>query len=149
MLRLDPDEKLKLNEQVSIIPNSTLTSPKTLIEIPTRNYVDSSHQSSRKRRDLSSVLNDQDNEVDNIKLTKLDSVSINRNPSSDNELANKKYVDDSIGEGTIVRFKKSLQNYSKVSVGNDIYHLTKYERIQITDTTIIKYPKTSGNLLHK
>ena len=41
MLRLDPDEKLKLDEQDSIIPNSTLTSPKTTKEIPTKSYVDS------------------------------------------------------------------------------------------------------------
>ena len=34
LLRLDPDEKLK---QDSIILNSTLTSPKTIIEVPTKN----------------------------------------------------------------------------------------------------------------
>ena len=38
LLRLNPDEKLT---QVSIILNSTLTSPKTVILLPTRNYVDS------------------------------------------------------------------------------------------------------------
>ena len=37
LLRLDPDEKLT---QDSIILNSTLTSPKTIIELPTKNYVD-------------------------------------------------------------------------------------------------------------
>ena len=37
LLRLDPDEKM---EQDSIILNSTLTSPKTILEIPTKNYVD-------------------------------------------------------------------------------------------------------------
>ena len=37
LLRLDPDEKLK---QDSIILNSTLTSPKTKIELPTKKYVD-------------------------------------------------------------------------------------------------------------
>ena len=36
-LRLDPDEKLKL---YSINLNSTLTSPKTIIEVSTKNYVD-------------------------------------------------------------------------------------------------------------
>ena len=35
----------------------------------------------------------------------------------------------------------------KVSVGNDINNLTKYDRIQITDITIIKYPNTGGYLL--
>ena len=61
-----------------------------------------------------------------IKLTTLDSVTINRNPSSDNEVSNKIYVDDSINEGTIVRFNQTLTNYLKVSDGNDTYNLTKY-----------------------
>ena len=95
------------------------------------------------------MFNNQDDEFDNINLTKLDNVSVNRKPTSDEELSNKKYVDDSIGEGTIVRFNRSLQNYSNVSVGNDKYHLTKYDKVQITDTTIIKYPITGGYLLQK
>ena len=103
MLRLDPDENLKLNEQDSINPNSTLTSPKTTIELPTQSFVDSLHESSRSRRQLSSVFNDQDFEIDNNKLTNLDSVSVSRNPSFDNELA-KTYTDDSLGEGKKVRF---------------------------------------------
>ena len=37
LLRLDPDEKL---ERGHILLNSTLTSPKTILEIPTKNYVD-------------------------------------------------------------------------------------------------------------
>ena len=36
LLRLDPDEKLKLDEQDSIILNSNLTLPKTKTEIPTK-----------------------------------------------------------------------------------------------------------------
>ena len=36
LLRLDPDEMLDLHNQDSIILNSTLTSPKTIIEIPTK-----------------------------------------------------------------------------------------------------------------
>ena len=64
LLRLDTDEKVKRDEQDSIVPNSTLTSPKTIKELPTKSYVDSLHES-RNRRDLSSVFNDQDNEIDN------------------------------------------------------------------------------------
>ena len=77
----------------------------------------------------------------------MDSIAVNRNPNVDNELANKKYIDDSIAEGTIVRVNQTLQNYHKVSVGNDTYNLTKYDKIQITGTTIIKYPNTGGYLL--
>ena len=35
----------------------------------------------------------------------------------------------------------------KVSVGNDKYNLTKYNKIQLTDTTIIKYPNSGGCLV--
>ena len=96
MLRLDPDEKLKLDEQDSVILNSSLTSPRTMIELPTKLYFDSLHEVERKRRDLSSVFNDQDNEFDNNKLPNIDSIAVNRDPSSFNELANKKYVDASV-----------------------------------------------------
>ena len=50
----------------------------------------------------------------------------------------KKYVDDSIGECTRKRFNQTLENYLKVSVGNDTYNLSTYDKTQITDTTIIK-----------
>ena len=39
-LRLDSDEKLKLDERGSILVNSTLTSPRTIIEIPTKKNVE-------------------------------------------------------------------------------------------------------------
>ena len=88
------------------------------------------------------MFNDQDNEFDYTQLTNLDSVSVNRNPYSDNELAHENHVDDSKGEGIVLRFNQTLETYLKVSVGNDTYNLTKYDRIQITDTTNIKYPNT-------
>ena len=37
---------------------------------------------------------------------------------------NKKYIDDELDKNTIVRFNQTLQNYLKVSVGNDMYSLT-------------------------
>ena len=52
-------------------------------------------------------------------------VTVNSYPSSNKELANKKYVDDSLGGGIILRFIQTLDNYLKVSVGNDVYKLTK------------------------
>ena len=100
LLRLDPNEK-KLNDQDSKVPNSTLTSPKTIIELPTKAYVVRLHENRRKRRNLLSVFNDQDNEFDNIILSNLESVTVNRNPSSDTDLSCKKNVDDPIAEGRI------------------------------------------------
>ena len=128
-------------------------------EVITKAYVDQFHQENeRSRRDVGLdfynesndlVKNNQDNDLNDNKLTNFDSVSVNRNPSSDNASANKKYIDDSIGEVTLLRFNQTLQNYLKVSVGNDTYNLTKYDKIQITDTTEMRYPNIGSGLLQK
>ena len=126
-------------------------------EVITKSYVDQFHSNNdRNRRDLGLsfyneevdlVKNNQDNDFNDNKLKKIDSITVNRNPNLDNELANKKYIDDSIQENRILRFNQTLQNYLKVSIGNDIYNLTKYDKILLTDTTIIKYPNSGGFLL--
>ena len=59
----------------------------------------------------------------------------------------KKYVDNSIGDNSILRFNQSVQNYLKVSVGNDTYKLTKYDKIQITDTTHIGSGNSGSSVL--
>ena len=43
----------------------------------------------------------------NLKITILDSVSVDGNPTLNNELSNKNYVDDSIGEGSILRYNQT------------------------------------------
>ena len=121
-------------------------------EVITKAYVDQFHQENeRSRRDVGLdfydesndlVKNNQDNDLNDKKLTNLYSVTVNKNPCLDIELVKKKYVDDPIRGGTIVRFNQTLQNYLKVSVGNDTYNLTKYNKIQLTDTTVIK----AGNI---
>ena len=126
-------------------------------EVITKAYVDSFHQDNeRSRRDLGIdfynesndlVKNNQDNDLNDKKLTNIDSIKVNRNPNSDNELVNKKYLDDELDKNTILRFNQTLSNYLKVSVGNDTYNLTRYDKIQLTDTTIIKYPNNGGYLL--
>ena len=73
---------------------------------------------------------------------------VNREPSSDKELSYKKYVDDSIGEGTVLRFNQPQDNYRKVYVGNDVFSLTKYDKLQITDITNIKTGNKGQDLLH-
>ena len=88
-MKLYPDEKLKLDKQDSTTLSSTLTSPNTIIELPTKSYVDSLHEIQSNRRELSSAINYQDNEFVNNKLTALDIVSVSRRPDSDNELATK------------------------------------------------------------
>ena len=112
LLRLHRDEKLKLDEQDSILLDSILKPPNTIIELPTKSYVDSLHgENERSRRDLG-----------------LD------------------FYDES---STLVRFNQTLQNYLKVSVGNDTYILTKYNKISITDITEIKFPNSGDSLLQK
>ena len=90
--------------------------------------------------------NSRDNDLNDKKLTKLDSTTVNRNPTSHNEVSNKKYVDDELDKSTIVRFNRTLRNYLEVSVENDTYDLTKYDKIQITGTTKIKTPEKGGSL---
>ena len=68
----------------------------------------------------------------------MDSITVKRNPSSENELANKKYVDDSLGGGSMLKIIQTPDDYLKVSVGKDIYNLTNNEKKQIADKTLIK-----------
>ena len=49
----------------------------------------------------------------------------------------------------MLRFNQTLTNYLKISIGNDTYNLTKYDKIQIIDTTEIKYPNIGSDLLQK
>ena len=123
-------------------------------QVITKTYVDQFHNDNeRTRRDLGLdfydessdfVKNNQNNDLDDNKLTNLDSITVNRCPNSDNVLANEKYIDDEVNKITSLRFIQTLENYLKASVGNDIYNLTKYDKIQITDTTIINTPNSGG-----
>ena len=126
-------------------------------QVITKTSVDEFHQENeRSRRDTGlSFYNEevdllklnQDNDLNDKKLTNLDSITVNRNPTSDNEVSKKKYVDNELDKNTIVIFNQTLQTYLKISVGNDTYNLTKNDKIQITDTTIIKAPNSGGCLL--
>ena len=126
-------------------------------QVITKAYVDQFHQENeRSRRDLgidfyneSNILvkNNQDNNFNDNKLTNINSITINNNPSDDNHVCNKKYVDDEIDKNTIVRFNQTLTNYLKISVGNDIYHLTKYNKYYLTDITKMIAPNTGLYLM--
>ena len=126
-------------------------------EVITKAYVDQLHQENERSRpdvglwfsneEAELVENNQDNDFNDKILTHLDSITVNRNPTSDNELSTKNYVDDELDKNTIHRFNQTLENYLKVSVGNDTYNLTKYNKIQLTDTTVMKAGNSGGYLL--
>ena len=111
------------------------------------------------------VRNNQDNDFNNNNLTNINSITLNNQAVNDNQVITKAYVDQFHQENersrrdvgldfydessTLVRFNQTLQNYLKVSVGNDIYNLTKYNKISITDITEIKLLNSGDALLQK
>ena len=121
-------------------------------EVITKAYVDQFHQENeRTRRDLGIdfynesndlVKNNQDNDFNDNRLININSIKINSTPTDNDHVSNKKYIDDELSKNTIVRFNQTLQNYLKVSVGDNTYNLTKYDKIKLTDMTIFK----SGNV---
>ena len=126
-------------------------------EVITKAYVDQFHQENeRSRRDLGIdfynessdiVKNNQDNDLNDNKLKNINSITYNNNPTDDNHVRNKKYIDDELDKNTIVRFNQTLQNYLKVYVGYDTFNLTEYDKIQLTDITNMKAGNTGGYLL--
>ena len=123
-------------------------------EVITKAYVDKFHQENeRSRRDFGSAFYDrsndlvrdnQDSDLNDNKLTNLVSITVKRNPISVNELSTKKYIDDQLDKNTILGCNQTLENYLKVIAGNDTYNLTKDDKIQIADTTMIKAGYTGG-----
>ena len=73
LLRLDPDEKLILDEQDSIVLISTLTLPKTIIELPTKSYVDNKFNNPIIIKDTANV-NFKDKNLDNVRFVKVKSL---------------------------------------------------------------------------
>ena len=93
------------------------------------------------------VKNNQDNIFNENKSTNLDSSTMNRKSNPDEEVCDKKFIADEMDKNTILRFNQTLENYLKVSVGNNTYNISKYDEIQITGSTIIKAPNSGRYLL--
>ena len=77
-----------------------------------------------------------------------DSITVDRNPLLDEEVSVGIHFDEVLDKNTIPRYNQTLQNYLKVSVGNNIYNLTKHNRKQLIDKTLIKRGKSGGYFLH-
>ena len=71
------------------------------------------------------VKNNEDNNFNDNKLTNVNSITVNNNPTLHIELASKAYIDNELDKNTILRFNQTLENYFKVSVSNDTYNLSK------------------------
>ena len=127
-------------------------------QVITKAYVDQFHQEKeRSRRDLGIdfynesndlVKNNQDNDFNDNKLTNTNSITINTTPTDNNHITNKKYIDDLLDKDTIVKLNdNSNDKYLKVNINNSTYNLQIYNKILLTDTTIMKHPNNSGYLL--
>ena len=135
LVRNNPDNDFKtfnLSNISSITLNAQAGNENLVI---TKAYVNQFHKyNERNGRDLGIdfykesnylVKNNQDNNFNDNNLKNLDSITVNRDPTSENELTNKKYVDDSLGGGNILRFYQAPEICLKVSVGDNIYNLAK------------------------
>ena len=128
-------------------------------QVITKSFVDQFQQENeRSRRDLGIdfyneariiVKNIQNNNLNDNTLTNINSITIKNNPTDDNHVSNKKYIDDELDKNTIVRFNQTLENYLKVSVGNVIYKLAKCEKVNITDITDMRNPNAGPSFLQK
>ena len=147
--------KYNLTNINSNTPNTQAVNDNQVI---TKAYVDQFHQENeRSRRGLGIdfydesndlVKNNQDNDFNDNKLTKINSITINNNPTDKNHVSNKKYIDDELDKDTLVRLNdNSNDRYLKVNINNLTYNLQIYNKILLTDTTIIKYPNNSAYLL--
>ena len=152
------------NNQNLANKNSTTFNTQTVNDnqVVTESYVDQFHQENGQSRrevglrfynqssDLVKI--NQENSFIDKKSINLHSVIVNRSPSSDDQLTNKKIIDDSLSGDVLrlsLRFNQTLESYLKVSVGNESYSLTKFVEIQIRDKTEIHFSNIRSNLLQK
>ena len=157
LVRNNQDNDFNTNNLTNLNSITLITQAVNDNQVITKAYVDQFHQENEwSRRDLGIdfydesndlVRNNQDNDLNDNTLTNVNSITANRNLTSDNELVIKKYLDDELDKNTILRFNQTLENYLKVSVGNDTYNLAKYNKIQLSDTTVMKAGITGGYLL--
>ena len=106
------ETSLVRNSQDKDFNNKNLTNINTITlntqgvndnQVITKAYVDQFNQENeRSRRDLGIdfynessdiVINNQDNDLNDYKLTNINSITINNNPTDDNHVSNKKYID--------------------------------------------------------
>ena len=105
-MRLDPNENIKLGEQKSIVPNSTLTLPKTIAKLSTKSHVD------EKFNDPSIIKSTAHFDFNAKILDKVRFVEGNSMPAVGEHLTAKFYVDNAVGEPSLLR----LDPYEKLDL---------------------------------
>ena len=123
LVRNNQDENFNYHNLTNINNKTLNKQAENDNEVITKAYVDQFHQENeRSRRDVGLgfydesndlVKNNQNNDLNDNKLTNLDSITVNRNPNSDNELANERYIDDELDKNTILRFNQTQSKLSK------------------------------------
>ena len=106
-------------------------------QVITKAYLDQFRQEKeRSRRDLGLdfydessdiVKNNQDNDFNDNTLTNMYSITINKDPTDDNHVSNKKYIDDELDKNTIVRFNQTLENYLSAMIHIILLNMIKYD----------------------
>ena len=97
-------------KQDSISVNSTLTPPKTIIEIPTKNYVN------KKFDDPKIIKNTDPVDFNNKNLDNVHSIKINSFPTFEEQLTPKVYVDNAIFDGVNEQSQLRLDPEEKLNL---------------------------------
>ena len=87
----------ELNEQDSILLDATITSPRTTLEIPTKNYVDNLFN------DASVVKNNAHIDVNDRNITNARFIQVNQWHQIDSHLTLRLYVDNAVDEPSLFR----------------------------------------------
>ena len=127
-------------------------------EFITKAYVDQFHQEKgRSRQDLGIdfydesgelLKNNKDNDFNDNKKANINSITINTIQTNNNQVSNKKYVDDELDKNTIVRLNEdSNDRYLQGHNNNTAYNLQIDNKTQINDSTKLIFPYTGIDLL--
>ena len=97
------------NHSLFNISHITINSePAETFHVTASSYVEILSENDRNRLDLSLLMNDQTSFFKKDKLTKLDSISLNRISLVDEEAVNERYVDDTPEEESVLRFNATF-----------------------------------------
>ena len=107
LVRNNQDNDFNISNLTNINSNTLNTQTVKDNQVINKDYVDHFHQENERSRqdpglsfydeEVDLVKNNQGKDLNDKKLSNINSVVVNREPTSDNELANKNYVDDSLG----------------------------------------------------